>query len=171
MKKSVLLIFGLIASIGLTTGLTAEASQRTQASFAHTFAFPMSKLEQVEQAIHTAAARTGKAMEDEVDYQIDSDFTVRCVENSPIDFEGTLYGCGLMATIDVNGSQITLRHMLYMTQTTQEMKDILANTDPNKTDTVAFKTIFDGGRGSRYYCNAEGAAGARQWACYLYFID
>lgn len=167
MKKSALLILGLIVSIGLT----AEANQSAQASFAHTFAFPISKLEQVEQAIQTAAARTGKAMETEVDYQIDSDFTVRCVENSPIDFEGYLYGCGLMATIDVGGSQITLRHMLYMTQTTQEMKDTLANTDPNKTDTVAFKSIFDGGHGSRYYCNAEGAAGARQWACYLYFID
>ncbi len=162
-----LLVLTLVAAFGLT----AQAAPRAQAQFAKTFAFPLSSVEKIEQSIQDAAARTGKAMKQEVTYQIDSNFIVRCAEDSPVSFDGYPYGCVLQTTVDAAGTQVTLMNMLYMTQSSAQMKEILANTDVNTTETVQFKSLFDGGRGSRYYCNAEGAAGSRAWACYLYFVD
>jgi hypothetical protein len=168
MKKSALLGFALVAAFGLTS----RAELRAQATFAKTVAFPVSSLQKVEQAMQTAAARTGDAMKTEASYPIDNNLTVRCAEGSPTPFDGRLYGCVLQTTVDLGGgSQAILANMLYLTQSSAEVQDILSKTDANKVDSVALKTPFDGGHGSQYFCNAEGAAGTRQWACYLYFVD
>jgi hypothetical protein len=166
------LILLLVAAFGFTAfGITSVASPRTQATFSRTFPFPISSLEKVEQAMQTAAARTGKAMQTEVTYQIDSNFNVRCAEQSPTMYDGHLYGCVLATTLDLGGTQVTLANLLYLTQSSKEISDLLAKTDMQTTDSVALKSPFDGGHGSQYFCNAEGTPGARQWACYLYFVD
>ena len=164
MKNTILI---LVAAFGLT----AQSAPRLQATFARTFPFPVASLEKVEQAMQTAAARTGKAMEAEMTYQIDSNFNVRCGSQAPEMFEGHLYGCVLATTLDVGGTQVTLQNLLYVTQSSKEISDILSKTDVNATDAVELHTPFDGGHGSKYFCNSEGTSGARQWACYLYFVD
>lgn len=161
----------LIVVLTAVFGLAAHANERAEAHFAKTFPFPVSSLEKVEQSLTAAAARTGKAMQQEVDYSIDSNFTLACAEESPIVLDGSLYGCVLRTTLDLGGTQVLLQNMVALQQSSAEVRDLLSKTDVNKVDTVDLKTPFDGGRGSRYFCNAEGAAGARQWACYLYFVD
>ncbi len=161
----------LIVVLTAVFGLTAHANERAEAQFAKTFPFPVSSLEKIEQSMTTAAARTGKSMQQEVDYTIDSNFTLTCVEDSPVMFEGHLYGCALSTTVDLGGTQAILKNMVYLQQSSAAVRDVLSKTDVNKVDTVDLTTPFDGGHGSRYFCNAEGAAGARQWACYLYFVD
>jgi hypothetical protein len=161
----------LIVVLTAVFGLAAHANARSEAQFAKTFPFPVSSLEKIEQSMATAAARTGKSMQQEVDFAIDSNFALSCAEESPIQYEGHLYGCVLGTTVDVNGTQILLRNLVYLQQSSAEVRDLLAKTDVNKVDSVDLTTPFDGGHGSRYFCNAEGTPGARQWACYLYFVD
>lgn len=160
------LVLGLIAVFGLG----AHANQQTEAHFTKTVPFPVSSLQKVEQAMQTAAARTGDAMKHEASYDIDSNTRVRCAEESPIVYGGHLYGCVLQMNVDLGGGTTALlENMLYPTQSSAEVQALLDKTDADKTDRVQLSTIFDGGHGSTYFCNAEGSP--RAWACYLTFID
>ena len=162
-----LLVVALIASFGLA----AHANQHTEASFSRTFPFPLTSYQKVEESMAAAAARTGEDMNKWVEYTIDSNFTLKCAEDSPSDFEGHLYGCVLSTNLDVGGTRVVLQNLMYPQQSSSEISDLLSKTDVNTVDNVQLKSPFDGGHGSSYFCNAEGAAGARAWNCYLYFVD
>lgn len=170
MKKAALFVFGLV----LATAASAHAQLQTEARLSKSYAFPVATLEKVEAAMQAAAQRTGADMKKEVSYVIDANdkSTVRCLDHSPMMYQGALYGCVLEFEIDLGQGVIaTAGHMLYITQSSKEVNDLLAKTDPNQTARVDLKTIFDGGQGSQFYCNAEGAAGAKAWACYLNLVD
>lgn len=182
MKKSVFFVLGLVAFLGLSSRAEATSEVQSETDFdvhaealiSKTILFPISSLQKVEQAVQNAAARTGDAMKTEITYDIDpaQHTKVRCADESPIMFEGHLFGCVLDVTIDLgSGNTATLTNMLYLSQSTAEASAVLANTDVNKVDHVELNRIFDGGHGSTYGCNAEGSAGARSWACYLKMID
>lgn len=162
-------VVGLIAVFGLS----AHSSQLgASAHISKTIAFPVASLQKVEQAMQTAAARQGEDMNKIVDYDIDTQLRVRCFENSPTVYDGHLYGCALQLSVDLGGGTTgVLQNLLYPTQTSFEVQDLLNKTDANKVDHVALTGIFDGGNGSAYSCNAEGSSGARAWNCYLNFID
>lgn len=172
MKLTAVSIFTFAMAFGLFTApVRAQADQRSEARIEKTFAFPVSTLEKIEQAMADAAARRGDAMKQEVRYEIDANdhSSVRCVEDSPTMYEGHLYGCVLEYVIDLgNGTTATTGAMLYITQSSAEVKKVLASTDQQKTSRVQLKTIFDGGKGSSFYCDAAGAQG---WNCFLHLID
>lgn len=151
-------------------GLAAHASPRLSAHLTKTIPFPVSSLQKVEQAMQTAAARTGDAMKQDAFYDIDSNTRVRCTQDDPISYKGHLYGCVLQMSVDLGGGATALmQNMLYPTQSASEVQALLENTDASKVDRVQLATPFDGGNGSSYFCNAEGSP--RSWVCYLTFVD
>jgi hypothetical protein len=168
MKKSAFLVFGLIAVLSFS----AHANQFAEAHISKKISFPLSSLQKVEQSMQASAARTGDSMKTEVSYAIDTNLTLKCAEESPILLDGHLYGCALQTQVDLGGgATATLQNIVWLSQSSAEVSDILSTTDVNKVDTVALKSPFDGGHGSAYYCNADSSSGVRQWACYINFVD
>ena len=158
----------------LAFGVTASADQGDRVHLSKTYAFPVASLEKVEAAMQTAAARTGDSKKLPVSYVIDATehSSVVCAADAPDMYQGRLYGCILQFVIDIgSGTKLTASHMLYLSQSSKDVNDLLSKTDPNGTARVSLNVPFDGGGGSAYYCNAEGASGAKTWGCYLDLVD
>ncbi len=167
-NTSYLIAIGLICF-----GLQASATTAFAIQFSKTYAFPVSSLEKVEAALRDAAVRTDAKSAD-MSYLIDAsqNSSVYCAAGLPEVVDNTLYGCTLNFVVDIGGGgTITAREMLMIRQSSKEINDLLAKTDPNKTARVVLGTPFDGGHGSKYFCHAEGATGAKAWVCYLTVVD
>lgn len=160
----------LVAAVAVFALNASAATLSFDARISKTFPFPISSLQKVEQAMQAAAANPN-AKDDQIT-QIDPAALLRCSPGDPTVVDGHPYGCALYFTVDLgNGASATLTEMVYLRQSSTEAQGVLNAADPNKTSRVDLTTPFDGGNGSTYYCNAEGANGAKAWACYLNVID
>ncbi len=162
----------LTATLGLMTVLLVSKAE-ANAQFSKIYAFPIEKYQALEAAIDEAAARPDMKQEFYKELDANDRSSIRCLDGSPSPLPGNNasrkgWGCMLTFATDLgSGITIELRQMLAMDKTTAEIRDLLSKENPNQKSKLELPRLFDGGRGSSYYC--ESVRGA--WDCKLKMVS